>query len=138
MVPFRFTRSHVTLRQMLRPIRRWFLMLPLGLALLGLPLSASRPLLAWQHGTVMNITGGSIQITLNQRIKNKRFSKRKYAWDFDIDDGSSVIMAEYRGPKPLAVGKGGLVAFAVSGDDLFLRDSHGRRHKLDLVSRKAK
>jgi hypothetical protein len=86
----------------------------------------------------MNITGGSTQITLDQRVKNKRFSKRKYSWEFDIDDGSAVIMAEYRGVKPLAVGKGGLVSFAVSGDELFLRDSRGRRHKLDLVSRTGK
>lgn len=125
----------VTLR---RTVLHWFAIFPLLPGLAGLPLGATKPLLAWQHGTVMDITGGSSQIALNKRIKNKRFSKRKYSWDFNIDDGSSVILAEYRGPKPLAVGKGGLVSFAVSGDELFLRDSHGRRHKLDLVSRKEK
>jgi hypothetical protein len=120
------------------PIRHWFAVLPLLLALSGLPLHATKPLPAWQHGTVMNITGGSTQITLNKRVKNKRFSKRKYSWEFDIDDGSAVIMAEYRGAKPLTVAKGSLVSFAVSDDELLLRDSRGRRHKLDLVSRKAK
>ncbi|HWF46858.1 MAG TPA: hypothetical protein VG168_07630 [Bryobacteraceae bacterium] len=120
-----------------RPILPWFAALPLVLALSGLPLNATKPL-AWERGTVMNITGGSTQITLNKRVKNKRFSKRKYSWEFNIDDGSSVIMAEYRGLKPLAVDKGGLVSFAVLGDELVLRDPHGRRHNLDLVSRTAK
>ncbi|MGC2661233.1 MAG: hypothetical protein WA324_25045 [Bryobacteraceae bacterium] len=86
----------------------------------------------------MDVTGGSAQASLQNKIKNKRFSKRKYTWDFNIDDGSRLIRAEYRGPKPLAVDKGGLIAFAVSGDRVFLRDYRGKPHKLDLLSEKSK
>jgi hypothetical protein len=86
----------------------------------------------------MEVTGGSAQVSLNKRIKNKRFSKHKYEWKFDIDDGASVIVAAYRGPKPLAVSKGALVSLAVSGDQVVLRDYRGRPHKLDLVSKTPK
>jgi hypothetical protein len=108
------------------------------LTLSALPLSASKRLLPWQHGTVMEITGGSAQVSLNKRVKNKRFSKHKYQWQFAIDDGSSLIKAEYRGPKPLAVSQGALVSFAVSGDEVVLRDYRGNPHKLDLVNKTPK
>lgn len=124
---------------MLHPIFKWLTVIPLIMTiLLGLPLRASKLDLAWQHGTVMDATGGSAQVALNERVKNKRFSKRKYAWDFKIDDGTSVILAQYWGHRPLAVGKNDLVTFAVSGDQLFLRDAHGTRHRLDVLSRTAK
>ena len=86
----------------------------------------------------MQVSGGSAQARLNTRVKTKRFSKMKYSWDFKIDDGTSVFLAEYQGRRPLAVGKTDLVTFAISGDELVLRDLHGTRHRLDLLSRTAK
>jgi hypothetical protein len=114
-------------------MRRCLSILVLALGLSNLPLTAGKPVLPWEHGTLMDVSSGKIL-----KKKQKRFVTRMYTWEFKIDDGSAVIRAQYRGPKALVVDKGSVISFAITGDTLYLRDSGGQPHKLEVVGKTAK
>lgn len=121
-------------RATLRLMRRWLSVFGLALVLSDFRLDASKPKLAWEHGTLADMSAG----TALSKKKHQRFVKRKYTWDFKIDDGSEIINAQYRGPKALVVDKGTIVSFAVAGDALYMRDSGGQPHKLEVMRKLAK
>lgn len=105
----------------------------LGMGLLTLLLFAKNPT-EWKQGQLVNLDAGSqSKVTGVNGIVKTRI-RRVFTYSVDagdrIYDGQEVAG---RGGKPIHVDVNGPVEYAVDKDHLYLRDSDGKPHRLDLL-----
>ena len=88
----------------------------------------------WKHGTLLNLDIGSQSKVAG--VNGIVTTRVRRVFTYSVDGGDRVYDGQEvggRDGKPIRVEVNGPVEYAADKDHLYLKDSDGKSHKLDLV-----